>query len=397
MPVREIKKGVYSIGTNHWDRRLFDELIPLPDGTSYNSYLIRGNEKTAVIDSVDPAKTNEWISNIKNAGVKSIDYIISHHAEQDHSGSIPDLLALYPDAKVVTNAKCKDFLQDLLPISPDRFLTIEDNGSLSLGDKTLEFIFTPWVHWPETFCSYLKEDKILFSCDFFGSHLATSEVFVKDDHKVVEDAKRYFAEIMMPFTIAVRKNIKRLEAYDIAYIAPSHGPVYNRPQVIIDAYKDWVSDRLENKAIIAYVSMHGSTEKMAQYLCDALINRGIEVKLFNLIQTDLGDLAMSLVDAATVVLGTPTVLAGPHPAAIYAATLVNALKPRVKTVGLFGSYGWGGKAVEILVNTLSGIKTDLLEPVIAKGHPQEKDFQQLDRMADAIAQRHCSAGLMEKR
>lgn len=388
MAVHELKPGIYTVGANDWDRRLFDELIPLPDGTSYNSYLVKGSDKTAVIDAVDPPKSGEWISNIKKLGVGTIDYIISNHAEQDHSGAIPDLLAQFPGAKVVTNDKCKGFLEDLLLIPAEKFITVKDGETLSLGDRTLEFIFTPWVHWPETLCTYLREDKILFSCDFFGSHLATSELFVKDAPKVIEDAKRYFAEIMMPFRGAIRKNVQKIEALDMAYIAPSHGPVHDRPGIIIDAYKDWISDRVENTVVLAYVSMHGSTGKMASYLSDVLIDRGIEVKLFNLTETDIGQLAMALVDAATIVLGTPTVLASPHPAAVYAAALANALKPKVKYATVFGSYGWGGQTVDFIKNNMKNLKVEFLEPVLTKGFPLEEDFRKLDRMADEIAARH---------
>ncbi len=388
MAVHEFKPGIYSVGANDWDRRLFDALVPLPDGTSYNSYLVKGSEKTAVIDAVDPTKSGEWIANIKKLGIGSIDYIISSHAEQDHSGAIPDLLAQFPGAKVVTNDKCKGFLQDLLSIPAGKFITVNDGELLSLGGRTLEFIFTPWVHWPETLCTYLREDKILFSCDFFGSHLATSGLFVKDVPKVLEDARRYFAEIMMPFRLAIRKNVQKIEALDIAYIAPSHGPVHDKPGIIISAYKDWISDRVENTVVLAYVSMHGSTGKMASYLSDALIDRGIEVKLFNLTETDIGQLAMALVDAATIVLGTPTVLAGPHPAAVYAAILANALKPRVKYAAVFGSYGWGGQTVDVLINNMKNLKVEFLEPVLTKGFPLEEDFRKLARMADEIAARH---------
>ncbi|MFA5252817.1 MAG: FprA family A-type flavoprotein, partial [Phycisphaerae bacterium] len=174
--MRQLRPNIYAVGAIDWDRRLFDELIPLPDGTSYNSYLIKGSEKTALLDTVDPAKTDVLIENLVKSGTGKIDYVVAHHAEQDHSGSIPDVLMLYPDAKVVTNPKCKGMLIDLLQISEDKFITVDDGQTLSLGDKTLQFIYIPWVHWPETMGTYLKEDKIFFSCDFFGSHLATSSL-----------------------------------------------------------------------------------------------------------------------------------------------------------------------------------------------------------------------------
>ncbi len=150
MAVQEITSNVYSVGARDWDRRLFDELIPLPDGTSYNSYLITGSKKTALIDTVDPEKRDELIANLKKAQVTHIDYIIANHAEQDHSGAIPNVLEVFPDAVVVTNEKCKGYLQDLLLIEEEKFITVRSGETLSLGDKTLEFHFTPWVHWPET-------------------------------------------------------------------------------------------------------------------------------------------------------------------------------------------------------------------------------------------------------
>lgn len=151
MAIREIIKGrVFSIGAIDWDRRVFDELIPLPNGTSYNAYLIKGREKTALIDTVDPTKEYELLANLQKLGVENIDYVISNHAEQDHSGTIPKILELYPDAKVVTNEKCKEFLIELLLIQEEKFLVIKDGETLPLGGKTLEFIIAPWVHWPET-------------------------------------------------------------------------------------------------------------------------------------------------------------------------------------------------------------------------------------------------------
>lgn len=386
--MRQVRPDILEVGAIDWDRKLFDELIPLPDGTSYNAYIVKGSEKIALIDTVDPAKTDTLIKNIVESGVKKIDYLISHHAEQDHSGSIPNVLEIYPDAKVVTNEKCKNMLIDLMGISKDKFITIEDGQELSLGDKTLKFIFTPWVHWPETFSTYLAEDKILFSCDFFGSHLASSDLFVTDKAKVYENAKRYYAEIMMPFRGPIVKNLEKIKNLDIAIIAPSHGQLYDEPKFIIDAYKKWISDEVENKVIVAYVSMHGSTKKMVEYLVDALIKRSIGVKQFNLIGVDIGKLAIEMVDAAGIVLASPTVLSGAHPAAAQAAFLVNALRPKTKYLAVIGSFGWGGRMVEQLKGLHANSSAEILEPVIAKGEPKNEDFQKLDKLAEEIAKRH---------
>ena len=242
MAVKKIKNGIYWVGAIDWDRRLFDELIPLPDGTTYNAYLVEGSEKTALIDTVDPSKTGELLDNLQELEVKRIDYIIVNHAEQDHSGSIPEVLAIYPEALVVTNEKCKAMLMDLLLIPESRFQTVPDGASLSLGDRTLEFIFAPWVHWPETMLTYLREEKVLFSCDFLGSHLAQSEPLLWDENHAYQSAKRYYAEIMMPFRSNIRKHLQRLRTLDLDMIAPSHGVVYPRPEFILKAYEEWTSD-----------------------------------------------------------------------------------------------------------------------------------------------------------
>jgi flavorubredoxin len=393
--MRQISCDVFEVGAIDWDRRLFDELVPLPDGTSYNAYIIRGSEKIALIDTVDPAKTNALMANIVEAGIKEIDYVIANHAEQDHSGSIPDVLEIYPDAKVVTNEKCKQMLIDLMGIDEGKFITIEDGQELSLGNKTLKFIFTPWVHWPETMSTYLAEDKILFSCDFFGSHLAINDLFVTDKARVYESAKRYYAEIMMPFRGPIEKNLEKLKNLDIKIIAPSHGPLYNEPKFIIGAYKQWISDDVENKVIVAYVSMHGSTKKMVEHLVDALMAKGIGVRQFNLVAADIGELATELVDAAGVVLASPTVLTGAHPAAAYVAFLVNALRPKTKYLAVIGSFGWGGRMVEQLKGLLASSKAEILEPVLAKGEPRDTDYKKLDELAEKIRAKHCEYQIMK--
>jgi len=392
--MRQIKPNVYAVGAIDFDVRLFDRLIPLPDGTSYNSYLVKGSEKTALLDTVDPTETEVLIDNLAKSGVSKIDYIVAHHAEQDHSGSLPDILMHYPDAKVVTNPKCKGMLMDLLGIENDRFITVEDGQTLSLGDKTLQFIYLPWVHWPETMGTYLKEDKILFPCDFFGAHLATSSLFVDDEAVVYESAKRYYAEIMMPFRRQINTNLAKLESIEIEIIAPSHGPVHNRPEFIVNAYKDWASDTVKNEVVVPYVSMHGSTAKMISYFVDALIERGITVRQFELSTVDIGKLAMALVDTATIVIGSPTVLIGPHPCAAYAAFLANALRPKTKFASIIGSFGWGGKMVEQLTSMLPNLKAEILEPVIAKGFPKDADFMALDKLADEILGKHKELGIV---
>jgi flavorubredoxin len=386
MKARKIKDRIYWMGCVDWDRRLFDALIPLPDGTSYNAYLIEGSEKTVLLDSVDPQMADELLAQLE--GVSKIDYVISHHAEQDHSGTIPQVLEKYPEAKLISTPKAKGLLMDLLPIPEESFITVKDGETLSLGDKTLEFIHAPWVHWPETMVTYLKEDRILFSCDFFGSHIATTDLFVTDEGRVCEAAKRYYAEIMMPFRKVIGKNLEKLASYDIEMIAPSHGQIFQRPALIIDAYREWTLGPVRNTVVLPYVSMHASTKQMVDYLVSSLVEKGVGVEQFNLGVTDIGKLAMALVDAATIVIGTPTILAGPHPYAAYGAFLANAIRPKAKFLSIIGSYGWGGKTVEILAGMIPNLKVEVIDPVLCKGVPSADDLKALDDLATTIAERH---------
>ena len=386
MKKRGITDGVSWLGAIDWDRRLFDSLIPLPDGTSYNAYLVEGTEKTVLLDTVDPDKKEVLLFQLED--VPRIDYVVVHHVEQDHSGTVPDVLERYPDAVVLTTAKAKTMLVEHMPIDPARIRTVEDGETVSLGGKTLQFLHMAWVHWPETMVTYLKEDSILFSCDFMGSHVATSDLYVTDRGLVYEAAKRYYAEIMMPFRRMIRKHLDRVEALGVKLVAPSHGPMYDEPGWIIDAYRDWTNDEPKNEVVIPFISMHGSTAKMVDYLVAALADKGITVRQFDLAVTDIGKLAIALVDAATIVIATPTVHAGPHPTVFHATHLANALRPKLKYASIIGSYGWGTQAVERLAGLIPNLKVELLDPVMIKGRPEAPDFAALDRLADAILEKH---------
>lgn len=386
MKAREICKDVHLLGYVDWNRRLFDALVPLPDGTSYNAYLVKGSEKTVLLDAVDPAVTQVLMDQL--AEVPRLDYLVAQHAEQDHSGAIPMVLAKYPEAIVLCTPKAKPLLIDHLLIAPERIQTVEDGETLTLGGKTLKFIYTPWVHWPETMSTYLLEDRILFSCDLFGSHLATSDLYSGSNPYVCEAAKRYYAEIMMPFRSMIRNNMKKVRELQVDLIAPDHGPLHDQPEIILSAYEDWISDRVANLVVIPYMSMHGSTAMMVDHLVTALTERGVGVQPFDLSVTDIGKLAMSLVDAATLVVGTPTVHIGPHPHVFAATHLANALRPKVKYAAIIGSYGWGTKAVEQVSSLIPNLKVEVLATIMCKGVPQAEALAALDALADSIKAKH---------
>lgn len=390
MTIRTIKEGIYAIGAIDWDRQMFDELIALPQGTSYNAYVIRGSEKTALIDTVDPTKDECYVTNLVQMGLDTVDYIIIQHAEQDHAGTLPLLLELFPKTPVLCSEKCKGLLISLLGVSPDRIRIVTDNETISLGDKTLQFMMTPWVHWPETILTYCREDEILFSCDLFGSHYATSDLFLSDTATAEILAKRYYAEIMMPFRSSITTHLARLSEIKIETIAPSHGPLIRPARWILDLYQRWTAVETKNSAVLLYVSMHGSTKEMARFLEEALIDNGVGVTVYNVATADSGMMAAALVDASTVIIATPTVLFGPHPAMVSAVYLANAIRPKIRYAAIIGSYGWGGKTVETIKGMLTHIKAEILDPVMKEGAPDEKTRQALLALAATIAEKHKS-------
>ncbi|HOL66703.1 MAG TPA: FprA family A-type flavoprotein [bacterium] len=394
--ITELRPGVFLLGIQDWHRRLFDELIPLPDGTSYNAYLIDGGEKTALVDTADPSRREEFLAVLAATGKKRLDYLVSHHAEQDHAGLIPDVLRRYPEIRVLTSDRGKTFLMDLLHLPAEKIQVVADGEKIPLGRFTLEFILAPWVHWPETMLTYLTEEKILFSCDLFGSHLATSGVAAEGWPEVYQAAKRYYAEIMMPFRPVIAGHLAKLATKQISLIAPSHGPVHYRPELILKAYHDWISPETKNEVLVIFVSMHGSVALMVQRLVDRLISSGITVRPFNLTATDPGQLAIALVDASTVVLATPTVLGGPHPVMMSAATLIRALRPKIKFLAVLSSFLWGGQAQESLENLLAPLKVKILPAVKVRGCPTAADLERVDQLAQLIAAEHAQAGLTQK-
>ena len=392
MKAREICDGVYWVGAVDWDRRIFDSLIPIPSGTSYNSYLVRGSEKTALIDTVEPHFADMLFTRLESIGVERLDYVVANHAEQDHSGSLPQVLERFPEATVLCTPKCEGMLRDLLPLPEGRIQTVVDGEEVSLGDRTLRFIHFPWVHWPETMLTHVPEVRTLFPCDLFGSHLATNQLVVDDVAEIRDAARLYYAQIMMPFRKMIARNLGKVPVLELDRICPSHGPVHGDPQGIVATYGTWVGDQVRDAVVLPYISMHESTRKMVDHLVDALTDRDVRVERFDLESMDIGKLASALVDAATVVVGTPTVLGGAHPNAVYAALLANLLRPKTRFVSVIGSFGWGGKAVEQVAGAMPQVKYDLLEPVLSKGAPGPEARAALERLADDIAARHAEIG-----
>lgn len=385
--MKPVISNVWWCGAIDWDRRSFDALVPLPDGTSYNAFLIRGAEKTVLVDGVDETQRHVLFDHLRD--VPNVDFIVAQHAEQDHSGTLPDLMHRYPDATLLSSALGVKMLQDLLDLPAERMRAVKDGEMLDLGGgQTLRFIMTPWVHWPETMCSFLEPERVLFSCDFYGSHLATSELYAKEGVRVYRAAKLYYAQIMMPYSKQVSRNMEKVAALRPSLIAPSHGPLYDKPGIVMDAWQKWNDGPPKNLAFVAYVSMHGSTRRMTERLVTALQERRVGVRQFDVTSADSGEMAMTLTDAATIILGTPAMLNGPHPAVASAAFLINALKPKARWAAFYGSYGWSEKSLSTLPAMLNELSVEWLPPVLTKGFPQEDAMARLDALAQDIAIRH---------
>jgi flavorubredoxin len=387
--VPELALGVYYVGVEDWDRRIFDALIPMPLGTSYNAYLVVGKTKTALIDTVQRNFSGDLLAKIRHiADPSKIDYVVMNHAEPDHAGSIPQMMAAAPNAKLVVSKLGADMANVFYDVPAERAHIVKEGDTLDLGGKTLRFIDAPWLHWPETMFTYLVEDKILFPCDFFGAHMAKSKLFDDEVSEVLlPDAKRYYAEIMMPFPVAIQRALDKVKTLDIKMIAPSHGPVYRNPKRILDAYEIWARGPLKPKVVLMYVTMWGSTEALEKTVAEAIVAEGVEVVPYNLLVADISHVMMDLVDASAVVIGTPTVLNGPHPVALTATVIAQVLKPRAKLAAVFGSYGWGRGGVKTIADSLKAAGFEIIETLEVRGPPKREDQEKATVLGKHVAQK----------
>lgn len=387
--VVEIVHGIFWVGAVDWYRRIFDGLIPLPYGTSYNAYLVVGRSKFALIDTVNPGFENVLMKKIEQiVKPEKIDYVIMNHAEPDHAGGIPEALSRAKNARLVTTRKGAEMAGVFYGVPSERVIVVKDGDTLDLGGKTLKFIDAPWLHWPETMFTFCREDGVLFSCDFFGSHMASDRLF--DDEVgdiLLPEAKRYYADIVMPFPQFVLKALDKVKGMDIRMIAPSHGPVYRNPKKIIKAYERWALGPLEPKALVIYVSMWGNTETLAKTIVDAISTEGVEAVPYDMLAADISHVTKDLVDASAVVVGSPTLLGGIHPLVGTMVGLIKGLRPRVRLAAIFGSYGWGGGAIEQIKNILQSAGFEIVDILKVRGRPKDEDLGKAANLGKLVAQR----------
>ncbi len=381
----EIADGVFYVGCKDSKRRIFDAIAITPLGTTYNSYIARGTDKIALIDTNHKGFEDEFSGKINQAlGSHTIDYIVMNHAEPDHAGLIPYMLEK-SKAVVLASEKGVKLAQMYYNVPDDRIRAVRDNETVDLGGKTLQFLSAPHLHWPETMFTYIPEQKLLFPCDFFSAHNTTG-FFDDEADDVLLWAKKYYAEIMMPLMKMAQKGMERIKDIDIDIIAPSHGPVYRHPQTIIDAYKEWTSGKTRTKALIVYVSMYQTVEGMVRTFADTLMANGIDIHVVNLTTSDPRELAGDLLDSRALVLGTPTMLGNVHPLSMYALNIIKTLRPPIKYGYIINSYGWGKGAVKKGVAYLEEeLRIKVTGTIEINGAPSDDDNEIIVKSAAEFA------------
>lgn len=346
MKAVEIKPDVYWVGGIDWNLRNFHG-YSTKRGTTYNSYLII-DEKITLVDTVKHYMYDEMLSRIKSViDPKKIDYIISNHVEMDHSGSLTKINKIIPKAKIFTSTRGekglkKHYIQDL-PLK-----IVNSGDSLNIGKRTLSFVHIPMVHWPDSMVTYSSYDKLLLPNDAFGQHIASSERF--DDEIewgiLKEEAAKYYANIVFPFGSQVQKALSAVSELKIDMIGPSHGIIWrSKIPEIIKLYNKWSQNQCDNRAVIIYDSMWGSTEKMAYAILESLNEENINVSFYNLSNTHISDVMTDILDAKLIIIGSPTLNNGMLPSIGGFLTYLKGLNPKNRIGFVFGSYGWGGQAV----------------------------------------------------
>jgi flavorubredoxin len=383
----KISEGVHWVGIRDWNRRLFDALVTLPRGTTYNSYLVVGGNKTALIDTVNPGFERELEESIRQiVDPRDVDYVIMNHAEPDHAGAVPHMMSINEKAKLVSTAIGARMAKAFYRVPEERMKIVADQEIIDLGGKDLRFIEAPMLHWPETMFTYIHENRILFPCDFFGSHLAKG-LYDDETEDLLVHAQRYFGEIMMPFRPMAEKALGRIKDLEIEMIAPSHGPIHRDAKRILEAYERWARGETKLKAMVVYVTMWNSTEKMIMSMVEALASQDIEVAVHNLTVADIGDVARDLVDSRAIVLGAPTVLGAAHPLAQHAAYLVRILRPPTKFGVILSSYGWSRGALRHIQEILGPLKIEVVGAMEVLGPPTEEDIRQIMEIGRGLAKR----------
>ncbi|MEJ5292470.1 MAG: flavodoxin domain-containing protein [Candidatus Methanosuratincola sp.] len=389
----ELAEGIYWVGAVDWDVRNFHGFsYTTHRGTSYNAYLIV-DEKVALVDTVYKPFAGEMVRRISDVVDPSrIDYIVMNHVESDHSSSLTEMMGLAPKAKIFGTARCKAGLEKHYFCKMD-FQTVRTGDELRLGRRTLMFIEAPMLHWPDSMFTYVKEDGILMPNDAFGQHLASSGRFDDevDAHVLMEEAAKYYANILLPLSPLVKKKIDEILAMKvpISMIAPSHGIIWKKdPLKIVNAYAKWAAGETEKRVIIAYDTMWGSTEKMARAILEGIRSEGVEARIYRFPYSDSSDIIGELLEAGGLLVGSSTINNGILPTLAPFLVDVKGLKPKGRKAAAFGSYGWMGGATDEIEAALKAAGMEIVMPALKVNWvPTEEELKRCEEFGREFARK----------
>ena len=390
MSAIKIVDNVWEVGVKDADLKVFDITMET-DGTTYNSYLIKGSEKTALIDCVKENFTDEFLANIREiTEIEKIDYLIVNHTEPDHSGAMPAVLDLNPDIKIFCSAAAVPYVNAIINREAD-IEGVKDKTRLELGGKTLTFRLMPYMHWPDTMMDFLEEDGILFSNDGFAAHLCSDELYADELTADVDyEVEYYFKCIMRPFTGYIRRNMSKLDDHEIKMVAPSHGPIFRtEPLKHINRYKQWSRDKTEEKNLISifYASNYGNTFHIAEKLASLINDKGYSVNLIDAVDCDAEEVRESIESSKAVIVGTPTFNGDAVKPIWDLMSLFSTVYSIGKKAAVFGSYGWGGEGAKMVADRFSGLKLKVYEEQYrARLIPSKEEMTSLEDFASGFAE-----------
>lgn len=378
MQALKLKEGVYWVGAIDWNLRNFHGYLT-QRGSTYNAYLII-DEKVTLIDTVKHAFAGEMIERIKTViDPEKIDYVVSNHVEMDHSGALPEILKLAPKATIITSPNGEKGLRQHY-VSDWNYKAVKTGDSVSLGKRSLQFYLTPMVHWPDNMVCYTPEEKILFPNDAFGQHIATTERF--DDEYgyeiILEEAKKYYANIVLPYGKQVEKALAAIEGLDIEILATSHGIIWRKHCAkIIKAYTQWMKNKTEEKALIIFDTMWDSTRKMANAIQSVFERQNINTTMIDLKVNHISDIMTKILTAKYIIVGSPTLNSNMLPTVAGFLSYFKGLAPKNRIGMAFGSYGWGGQSIDQVYSILESCGFDMMESEKIKYIPSEAELTEL--------------------
>jgi len=386
----QVVENVHWVGALHPDLKVFDDLFPTHNGTTYNSYLIQGKKKTALIDTVKAPFADDFFAKVgEHVDPAKVDIVVVNHTEPDHSGSLIRVIEMNPDVQVYCSKAGANFLTQLLN-RPFNAVVVNDGDEIDLGGKTLRFIIAPYLHWPDTIFTYLVEDEILFPCDAFGAHYCSEKLFDDEIHEFFADFHFYYDCIMRPFKDKIRAALAKIENLPIRMVCPSHGPIRRSTAAFaIESYASWSaapSSGERPKALMAVLSSHGNTRDMANVIKTELIAQGLDVTTFALSDMRDDDYRNALERTDVLVIGTPTIQRDAPPHVWHALALISSVTPKAKLGAVFGSFGWSGEAVKMVEQRLLGLKYKLVaEGVSFRFTPTKENMDSCRQFAEQIA------------